>query len=242
MAAEFAPSVVLHIGSFPVTNTIINTLVVDTLIVGSVVYINRSLKKVPGTFQNLMELIIGGLHDLTETIAGKNTAKIFPFFMSFFIFILIVNWTGLLPGHESIYLEDHGHKVSLWRNATSDLNMTLALTIISLVATHFYSITTIGIKAYLSRYFSFNPINLFVGILEIIGEFTKLISLSFRLFGNIFAGEVLLATIGSIFAFLLPLPFMLLEVIVGAVQAMVFSMLTMVFMSMLMTPHGEGAH
>jgi F-type H+-transporting ATPase subunit a len=120
--------------------------------------------------------------------------------------------------------------------------MTLAITFVSIIATHYFSLTTIGLKEYIGRYLSLNPINLFVGILEVIGEFTKIISLSFRLFGNIFAGEVLLATIGSIFAFVLPVPFLLLEVLVGVIQATVFSMLTMVFMSMLMTPHSDGAH
>ena len=101
----------------------------------------------------------------------------------------------------------------------------------------FRSINTVGIKDYLSRYFSLNPIFLYVGILELIGEVTKVISLSFRLFGNIFAGEVVLSTVSSIFAFIFPLPFMLLEVIVGLVQALVFSMLTMAFMAVLTTPH-----
>jgi F-type H+-transporting ATPase subunit a len=242
MAAEFAPEVIFHIGSFPVTNTILNTVFVDSIIIGGLVYLNRNFKKIPGMFQNTLELLVDGFYNLNETIAGKNTKKIFPWFMSFFIFILLTNLTGLIPGTGSIWIEDHGHKLYLFRNGTSDLNLTLALTIISLFATHFYSITTIGVKDYFGRYFSLNPVNLFVGVLEIVGEFTKLISLSFRLFGNIFAGEVLLATIGSIFAFILPIPFMLLEIIVGLVQAMVFSMLTMVFMSMLMTPHSEAAH
>ena len=83
---------------------------------------------------------------------------------------------------------------------------------------------------------------LFVGILEIVSEITKIISLSFRLYGNIFAGEVVLVTVSSLFAFLVPIPFMLLEIIVGLVQALVFSILTMVFMSILMTPHHTEAH
>jgi F-type H+-transporting ATPase subunit a len=103
------------------------------------------------------------------------------------------------------------------------------------------SVKTIGIKEYLSRYFSLNPLNLFIGFLEIISEITKIISLSFRLFGNIFAGEIVLGTISAIFAILFPLPFLLLEVVVGLVQALVFSMLTMAFMAILMTPHHSEA-
>lgn len=239
---ELAPEVIFHIGSFGITNTVLNTLVVDALIIGGVIYLNKNFRKIPGMFQNITEMLVETFYDLTETIAGKHTIKIFPYFMSFFIVILFTNWSGLIPGQGSIGLKEHSRLVPILRNATSDLNMTLALTLISLFATHFFAISTVGIKEYLSRYFSLNPLNLFVGLLEIVSEITKLISLSFRLFGNIFAGEILLATIGSVFAFLLPIPFIMLEILVGVVQAMVFSMLTLVFMSMLMTPHSESAH
>jgi len=104
------------------------------------------------------------------------------------------------------------------------------------------SIKKLGFKEYLGRFFSINPILLFVGVLEIVSEFTKIISLSFRLFGNIFAGEVVLGTISKLFAFVFPVPFIFLEIIVGLVQALVFSMLTMAFMSVLMTSHHEENH
>jgi len=240
--AEIAPEVIFQIGSLPITNTLINTLCVDVLIGGSLIYLNKNLKKLPGGFQNAMEMLIETFYNLTETIAGKNTKKIFPYFMSFFIFILITNYTGLLPGTGAVGIKHGDELIPLSRVGTSDLNLTLALTLISLSVTHYYAVATVGIKMYLSRYFSLNPINLFVGFLEIIGEFTKIISLSFRLFGNIYAGEVLLLTIGSLFAFILPIPFLMMEFIVGLVQAIVFAMLTMVFMAMLMTPHGEGSH
>ena len=170
------------------------------------------------------------------------------YFLTLFLFsfILIANWSGLLPGGESLGFFHHTGEeteiVSLNRNLTSDLNATLALALISLVATHMLSIKKLGVKEYLSRFFSLNPILLFVGILEIISEFTKIISLSFRLFGNIFAGEVVLGTISKLFAFVFPVPFMFLEIVVGLVQALVFSMLTMAFMSVLMTSHKQEAH
>jgi F-type H+-transporting ATPase subunit a len=243
---EFAPNILFQIGSFPITNTVLNTLFVDSLLVGTSVYVGTHIKKIPGKLQNLLELIISTFYDLTESVAGKNVTKIFPWFMSFFFFILIANWTGLLPGAESIGMKEvvdgKTDIISLFRNATSDLNVTLGLALISLFMTHYLSIKTIGIKDYLSRFFSFNPIFLFVGLLEIVSEFTKIISLSFRLFGNIFAGELVLKTVSGIFAFVFPLPFMFLEIIVGLVQALVFGMLTMVFMSVMMTPHHEESH
>ncbi|MCL4387487.1 F0F1 ATP synthase subunit A, partial [Patescibacteria group bacterium] len=196
-----------------------------------------------GKFQNLVEYLISSFYSLTESISPKNASKIFPYFITFFLFILLINWSGLLPGFGTIGLFEHeeGKKtfVPLLRAATSDLNLTLGLALISAVATHTMSIKTTGVKDYLSRFFSLNPINLFIGILEIVSEITKVVSLSFRLFGNIFAGEVVLVTVSSMFAFVFPLPFMALEIIVGLVQALVFSMLTMAFMAILTTPHHQ---
>ena len=241
--ASFAAETIFKIGSFPITNTVLDTLLVDAIIIGGVFYISKKLKLVPtNPIQNAAESIIETFYSLTESISQNAVSKIFPYFMSFFLFILIANWTGLIPGVGTIGIREHGEFVPLFRGATSDLNTTLGLALISVVATHLLSIKTIGIKDYISRYLSFNPINLFIGILEIISEITKLVSLSFRLFGNIFAGEVVLLTVSSIFAFVFPLPFLLLEVIVGIVQALVFSMLTMVFMAILTTSHNDGSH
>lgn len=131
------------------------------------------------------------------------------------------------------------HLITLLRPATSDFNATLALAFVSLLATHALSIKYTGIKDYLKRFFSFNPILLFVGLLELVSEFIKIFSLSFRLFGNIYAGEVVLTTISGLFAFLAPLPFLLLESIVAIVQGLVFAMLTLVFMSMLTEKHHQ---
>lgn len=238
--ASFAPETIFQIGSLPITNTVLDTLLVDAIIVGGVYYISRKLTLVPtNPSQNAIESIIETFYSLTESVAKHAASKIFPYFMSFFLFILIANWTGLIPGVGTIGIREHGKLIPLFRGATSDLNTTLALALISVVATHILSIKTTGIKDYISRFISFNPIDLFIGVLEIISEITKLVSLSFRLFGNIFAGEVVLLTVSSIFAFIFPLPFLLLEVIVGVVQALVFSMLTMVFMAILTTSHSQ---
>jgi F-type H+-transporting ATPase subunit a len=243
---HFAPPALFHIGVFPITNTLLTTLLVDTLVVAAIYFLNKHLSKIPNKFQSLIEIVIETFYDLTQSVAGKNASIIFPFFMSFFLFILLSNWIGILPGVGTIgffeYTEHGKTLIPLFRGGTSDINTTLALALISVIATHFLSIKLTGIKDYLSRFFSINPIFLFVGILEIVSEFTKLISLSFRLFGNIFAGEVVLSTVGSIFAFGFPIPFLMLEMIVGLVQALVFGMLTMAFMSILTTPHHAEKH
>jgi F-type H+-transporting ATPase subunit a len=266
--AALGPETLIQLGPIPITNTVIGTILVDVVLLSSAIYLKDHIKKIPGTFQNLIEFVVDNFYSLTETIAGKNTTKIFPWFLTFFLFILVSNWSGLIPGHGSIGFhraagenashettsseaiehaetqtqEEAVHLIPILRNPTSDLNVTLALALISLVATHTLAIRTTGIKDYLTRFFSINPILLFVGLLEIVSEFVKIISLSFRLFGNIFAGEVVLSTISDLFAFVFPVPFIMLEVIVGLVQALVFSMLTMVFMSVLMTPHHAEDH
>lgn len=237
---SFAPETIFHIGLVPITNTILDTLLVDGIIIGAVFYLFKKFTLVPNNpLQNVIELIIETFYNLTESVAKPAAAKIFPYFMSFFLFILLLNWSSLIPGVGTIGLRENGELVPFIRGATSDLNTTLSLALISAIATHALSINTIGIKNYLSRYFSLNPINLFIGVLEIISEVTKVVSLSFRLFGNIYAGEVVLLTISSMFTFIFPLPFLLLEVVVGLVQALVFSMLTMVFMAILTTSHNK---
>lgn len=238
---SFASEPIVRFGQISVTNSILHTLVIDSILIGIALTIKRKLAIIPNLFQNAIEMIMETFYNLVESIAQDRVIKIFPYFMSFFLFILIANLTSLLPGFGSIGFFEKGKLVPILRGTTSDLNTTLALALISAVATHSLSIRTVGFKDYLSRYFSLNPINLFIGILEIISEITKVISLSFRLFGNIFAGEVVLATTSKIFAFIFPIPFILLEVIVGVVQALVFSMLTMTFMAILTIPHHTNA-
>lgn len=235
-----APETIFRIGPLPVTNTLLETFIVDALIIVGIIYLQKNLKKVPGFFQNALEYVVDGLYGLTESVAGNNAAKIFPWFISFFLFILIANWLSLFPGFGTIGIKKGEEFIPFLRGAASDVNVTFAFALISTVATQVLAVKSVGVKGHLARYFSLNPILLFVGLLEILSVFTNIISLSFRLFGNIFAGDVVLTTISGMFAFLLPLPFMALEMIVGLVQALVFAMLTMAFMSILMTPHHEG--
>jgi len=237
--ATFAAETLLHLGALPVTNTLIDTIIVDALIVGGIFSL-RKISVVPTTFQNIAEIAMEGFYSLTESVSPKNVKRIFPYFMSFFLFILLANWSGLIPGFGTIGFTRNGEFIPFLRAATSDINTTLGLALVSAVATHIMSLQVVGLKNYVMRYVSLNPLYLFVGILELVGEFTKILSLSFRLFGNVFAGEVLISTISNIFAVILPLPFLMLEVIVGLVQALVFGMLTMAFMAVLTTAHNEG--
>lgn len=245
-AVTLAPEIITHIGSFNITNSILATILVDVILVFLVFLIRKNLKPVPGKLQTIAEAAVSYFYTTTEQIAGKFTESVYPWFGSFFIFIFVSNIIALLPGFGTIgfFREEHGLNVfiPLLRAGTSDFNLTFALAVISLVATHVLAIRYNGIFEYLKKFFSLNPIYLFVGILELVSEFTKIISLSFRLFGNIYAGEVVLGTISSLAAFIAPIPFLLLESIVALVQALVFSMLTMVFMTILITPHTSEEH
>ncbi len=243
---SLAPEVIFHFDGIKISNTILTTLLVDLILFAFIFLATRNLKQVPGFFQTVAETAVDYFYTTTDQIAGKFTNSIYPWFASFFLFIFTLNIVGLLPGVGSIgfFEHEHGHEmfVPLFRAATSDFNTTLALAVVSLCATHYLAIKYNGLKGYLGKFFSLNPILLFVGLLELVSEITKVVSLSFRLFGNIYAGEVVLHTISSLFAFIAPIPFLLLETIVALVQALVFAMLTMVFMTILVNPHEEGAH
>lgn len=240
---ELAAEELTHIGPFPITNAVVNTILVDIILIALAWYIYKNAKLVPTKFQSVIEMIVEGFYNLTSSVAKENAKKIFPYVMTFFLFILVANWSGLLPVISALEVPIHGdhgeHHAHLFRSASTDLNVTIALAIVSLVATHTMSIQTLGLKSYLSRFFSLNPLAAYTGLLELISEFTKVISFSFRLFGNIFVGEVMLMSLGAAFAFLLPIPIIMYEMFVGVVQAAIFGLLTMAFMGIFTTPHGE---
>ncbi|MBU1327403.1 F0F1 ATP synthase subunit A [Patescibacteria group bacterium] len=229
---------------FPINNALVTTwCVMAILIIGSFCA-TRNMKEVPNAFQSIAEMVVGGLYDFFSTISGKHIQKVFPLLASLFLFIIAANWVGLLPGVGTVGFfrpEETEKFVPLFRGATTDINTTLALAIVAVVAIQYYGFRTVG-KHYSSRFINItNPINFFVGILEIASEVSKIVSFAFRLFGNIFAGEVLLAVIAFLMPFIVPLPFLMMELFVGFIQALVFSMLTAVFLSVALM-HGSENH
>jgi len=245
--ASIEPELITRVGNFPITNTIVTTIIVDIVLLGIVFYVYRNLKKIPGKFQSAIELLVEYFYNITRQVSGDRVRAIFPWVASFFIFIFVSNLTGLLPGVGSIGIweADHGerHLIPLLRPGTSDFNTTLGLAVVSFFATHIFAVRYLGGRGYVGHFFRTDPwylivVFLFIGVLEIISELVKVASLSFRLVGNIYAGEVVLATISNLFAFLAPIPFLMLESIVAIVQALVFSMLTMAFMTAMTEAHG----
>ncbi|MBI2601210.1 F0F1 ATP synthase subunit A [Candidatus Daviesbacteria bacterium] len=229
------PEVLGYLGILPVTNTLLVSWMVMVILILVSIITTWKIKVIPSGLQNFFEYIIEVGYTTVEELAHKRAKVFFPIVMTFFLYILFGNLLGLFPGFATITYKSE----PLLRSINSDLNMTLGLALTSAVATHGFALYYLGLVEYLKKWFTLNPIFLFVGILELVGEVTKIVSLSFRLFGNIFAGEVVLATVASIFAFIIPLPFYFLEIIVGFVQAAVFMMLTLVFMVLLSEKHAE---
>lgn len=254
---------IFYVSSFPVTNTIINSTLTMLGFVLFAFLVNKAVKKysggAPKGILNFFERILELLYQYFDTVtqSRKKTIQFLPLVGTLFLFILVSNWIGLLPGIGSIgrYLLHEGHVelIPLFRPANTDLNMTVAMAIIAVAVSHFLGIAFIGFFKYANKFIklgdlwhgfkSGKPINIltaviefFVGLLEIVSEVAKLLSLSLRLFGNVFAGEVLLTVLAGILPVFLPLPFMALEIIVGVVQATVFSMLTLVYLTIATTP------
>src|SRR3989338_3863357 len=222
--------------NFWVTNSLLTSWVTIIILSLFALMATRRLKKIPGNLQSIAEVIVDGLDGLFRGVLHENTKLYFPVLATFFLYIMSMNWLGLLPGVGTIGIKimEKGHEafVPIFRAGTADLNTTIALAIIAILVVQYAGLKSAGF-GYLKKFLNFkNPINFFVGILELASEFSRVLSFAFRLFGNIFAGEVLLTVIAFIIPIVAPIPFMGLELFVGFIQALVFSMLSTVFLSL----------
>ena len=237
------PEVVFHLFDFPVTNSLLTaTIVVFVFFFVALRYYREASSNKKTGFYYFFQFIIKSIYSLFESVLGEKTKYFFPLLFSFFMFIILQNWFGLLPGIGSllVLVEEHGEEVfvPLFRGGNADLNTTFVLAITSVVMIQVFGVKFLGSKGYLKKFINFtNPINFFLGLLEIVSELSKILSFSFRLFGNIFAGEVLLTIVAFLVPILASFPFIILEVFVGFIQALVFSMLTAVFISGAIAKH-----
>src|SRR3989344_172872 len=247
---------IFHVGNFEVTNSLLNSWLAVLVIIVLCVALRLKLKKIPGKLQHIFEIIMLGALSLVDQVTNdrKISMKVFPIVLPLFFFILVNNWLGLLPvvGSMGLIITEGGHSVfhPLFRAGTADINTTLALSILFVVGANIFGILSIGAWKTFNKYVNLEvlgsifikikkdpsillvaPITFFLGLLELIGEFAKIASLSFRLFGNAFAGEVLLASMAAIFLYILPGPFLFLEVFIGLIQALIFSLLATVYRS-----------
>lgn len=241
---EIAAEKLFEFFGLPITNTLLMGWTVVALLGGAGFFIFKKISPVPSLLQNIFELVTEKFLDAMEGMFGsrEHAEKYFPIVATIFLFILASNWLGIFPGIGSVGLyearEGKTVFVPLFRSAASDLNFTLALAISTVVLINVFGVAALGFRKHLNRFFSIkNPIDFFVGILEFISEIAKMISFAFRLFGNVFAGEVLLVITAFLVPYFVPVPFLALEIFVGFVQALVFAMLTMVFISIAVAHH-----
>ena len=270
-----APLITLPVlGEIYLTNTLTTMLLVDLIVILLALAVRNALNKgeqVLGGIAGAVEALVDMLYNMAESTAGRWTRLIFPWFAAFMIVVLISNWIGLIPGMESVgtleHAEAEGHAaaalipgvnamissegeyavVPWFRGMSTDLNFTVALALISIIATQVIGFQTQGIR-YLYRFFNvttlfkkpfFGAMDLIVSLLELISEFSKILSFAFRLFGNMFAGMVLLFLISTMAPVFAPSLIMTFEFFIGLIQAYVFGMLSLVFMSQATQGHGE---
>ncbi len=250
MNISLAAEPLFHIGSFAVTNTLIMAWVVILVLFVVVWLVRKNLTQIPRGIQNVLEALFDMALSTMDSITGNRAQSLrtFPVVVTIFLFVFLSNLIEIVPGLGTIGLwEQHEGKLILVpfiRSSSADLNVTLAIALVSVFATQLVGIGVLGMRHYASKFFIApwkKPylVGTFVGALELVAEFAKVISFSFRLFGNIFAGEVLLTVALFLAPYIVPLPFLFLEIFVGFIQAVVFSMLTLVFMKMAMMGHEE---
>lgn len=231
-----------NVAGFPITNSLLMAWIIAALLIVFALLLRRNIQMIPGKLQAGVEWLFEGvLNYMTETLESEKLARrFFPLIMTIFLFVFLANELAFLPGVGSISVGD----VPLLRAPAADLNMTLALAIISFFTIEITGIIALGFWKYAGKYVTFkSPVDFVVGLIELLSNIGRLISFSFRLFGNIFAGEVMIAVALFFAAYLLPVPLMAFEVFVGFIQAVVFAMLTLFFIKLaIMEPHGEEAH
>ena len=231
----------------PITNTLVAEWTVMALLIVTALVVGRNPRLIPGKVQNFFELVLEFVLNYMEQIFGsrKLAIRFFPLVMTIFLFIACSNLFDFIPLVGSIgFFKPDGGFIPLFRPVNTDLNVTLALAIISVFSIEISGIVVVGFFKYASKFLNFSsPLNFVVGVIEFISEMSRFISFSFRLFGNIFAGEVLLAVAGYFLPYVLPVPIMLFETFVSIVQAAVFAMLTLFFIKLaIVEPHSASGH
>ena len=252
---------IYHYKDFTITNALFTSWIAVIVIVILSFILRSKLKEIPGKIQNLFEIIIEGALSLCDQVTNDRalSMKIFPIAISVFFFILVNNWFGILPLGGFGLLERGKEGLSFvpfLRGGTADINTTIALAVMAVLGANLFGIFSIGIWKTFNKYVNVKvigdigkklrkdptiiivaPITFFVGLIEIVGEFAKIASLSFRLFGNVFAGEVLLVSMAALVGYIVPIPFLFLEILVGVIQALIFSILLVVYFTIASTDH-----
>ena len=240
-----------HVGNFlgfPITNTLLMSWTVIVVLALLAFLVGGRVRMTPGRLQTLLEWMFGYVYDyITETLESRQMARrFFPLLTTTFLFIFAANMIEFIPGvgsigffHPSTVSGQAAEFVPLFRSTNTDLNVTLALAIISFLVIEVTGVLTVGALKYGGKFLNLrSPLQFVIGIIEFFSELARLVAFSFRLFGNIFAGEVLIGVAIYFAPYLGPVPFMAFEVFVGFIQAAIFSLLTLFFIKIaVMEPH-----
>jgi F-type H+-transporting ATPase subunit a len=256
---------ILHISGFTITNTLIASWLTIIVLVISFYFCTRKMKLIPGRLQSLAELIVETLLNFVKSVAGeKNARTLFPIVATIFLYVLTNAFLALLPFFGTIGITEHnGTFVPLLRAANTDINLPLSIALIAFVCIEFWGLRSLGFLHYMNSFFNFGQlrdgftslfkgkirpaisgimfgfVNLFVGGLEILSHFIRIVSFTFRLFGNMTAGEILLLVVTFLIPLIASIPFYGLELLVGVLQSLIFAGLTLVFGVIAMAPHAE---
>jgi len=244
LSIHLAPVSVATLFGIPITNTLMTVWLTMAILLVVALLVNTRLSLVPGKLQNMAELLIVSVYDyMADVLESTSLAKrFFPLVMTIFIFILLMNWVGLLPGVDSIGIykdvESHEEVVSklvpFFHPPATDLNITIAFALVAFVAIELAGVTLLGFFKYVGKFINFrSPLAFIIGIIELLSEMARLISFSFRLFGNIFAGKTLLMVVMFLATpYVLPVPLIAYELFVGFIQAFIFAILTLFFIKL----------
>ena len=218
-----------------ITGSIIMSWIVMAAVIIPLTIVARRLKEIPSGVQNFLEFAIESLSSFAIGIGGPGAKKFITFFLACFLFIAVSNWSGLIPGVG---------RVHEFRAPTSDVNVTVGLALVAFVYFHYQGMRALGIGGYFGKFFTLKggPIGLFVGVIEFFLEFVKPLTLAMRLFGNIYGGELALAVVTTITIAYIPLALYGLELFVGLMQGIIFSVLVLVFTMLAMEGHHEEGH
>ena len=218
-----------------ITGSIIMSWVVMAVVIIPLTIIARRLKEIPSGVQNFLEFAIESLSSFAMGIGGPGAKKFITFFLACFLFIAVSNWSGLIPGVG---------RVHEFRAPTSDVNVTVGLALVAFVYFHYQGMRALGLGGYFGKFFTLKggPIGLFVGVIEFFLEFVKPLTLAMRLFGNIYGGELALAVMTTITIAFIPITLYGLELFVGLMQGLIFSVLILVFTMLAMEGHHEEGH
>lgn len=241
ISLKLSPYVLGEFAGMPITATLLTTWLAMAILAVLALIIGRNLQLVPTKGQSMAEVVIGGAYDyVADTLESKELAqKYFPILMTIFLMLLVMNWTGLLPGVTSVGIMEHDHLIPFFYPPATDLNIAVAFAFISMAVIEFAGIAALGAWKYGGKFINFSsPLNFLVGIIELISELGRIVSFSFRLFGNIFAGKTLLTVALFFMPLILPVPILGYEMFVGFLQAGVFAFLTLIFIKLAVAePH-----